>query len=61
MRVVTVTKRSRKELEDEPALTPADALGRMWQVTLDAWAFKDPHFVESPLQRHVVVLRRRKG
>ena len=41
--------------------TPAERLGVMWQLALDAWAFKGEPFAEPRLPRHVVrVVRRRR-
>ena len=34
--------------------TPAQRLGMMWQLALDAWAFKGESVAESRLPRHVV-------
>jgi hypothetical protein len=40
------------------SVTPAERLSMVWQVTLDAWAFKDESVAESRSQRHSVrVLR----
>ena len=41
--------------------TPAELMGMVWQLTLDAWSFKERLDAESRLQRHVVVLKRRGG
>ena len=41
--------------------TPEQLLGMMWQLTLDAWSFKEKLDAEPRLQRHVVVLKRRGG
>jgi hypothetical protein len=41
--------------------TPAELMGMVWQLTLDAWSFKGKLDAESRLQRHVVVLKRRGG
>jgi hypothetical protein len=38
--------------------TPAELIGMMWQLTLDAWSFKEKPDAESRLQRHVVVLKK---
>jgi hypothetical protein len=35
-------------------MTPAECLGIVWQLTLDAWTFKEPSVAESRFQRHVV-------
>lgn len=43
------------------ALSPAERLGIMWQLTIDAWAFKGDPIAESRLQRHVVRLLRGEG
>jgi hypothetical protein len=46
--------------EDVAALTPAERIGMMWQLALDAWAFKgDTQHAQSRLQRHVVRIHRR--
>lgn len=34
--------------------TAAERIRRVWQLTLDAWAFKEPTVAESRFQRHVV-------
>ena len=40
---------------DDLADTTADErIGMMWQLTLDAWAFKGEPVAESGLPRHVV-------
>lgn len=40
--------------------TPEQRLSMMWQLALDAWAFKGESLAESRLPRHVVrVVRRR--
>lgn len=38
--------------------TPVERLSMMWQLTLDAWAFKGETLAEPRLQRHVVRLYR---
>jgi hypothetical protein len=43
---------------DLEASTPAERIGMMWQLAIDAWAFKGEGVAESRLPRHVVrVLR----
>ena len=37
----------------------AERLKMMWQLAVDAWAFKEGSAVESRLSRHVVRLERR--
>lgn len=34
--------------------SPADRIAMVWQLTRDAWSFKEPTIAESRLQRHVV-------
>src|SRR5688572_9969851 len=47
--------------EDLNQTTPAQRLSMMWQLALDAWAFKGESLAESRLPRHVVcVVRRRR-
>ncbi|HEX8721444.1 MAG TPA: hypothetical protein VF736_12485 [Pyrinomonadaceae bacterium] len=41
--------------------TPGELMGMVWQLTLDAWSFREKLDAESRLQRHVVVLKRRGG
>lgn len=38
--------------------TPAERMGMVWQLTLDAWAFMDPESAKSAFQRHVVRVQR---
>ncbi len=60
---ILVRKRSLHdpEVNDLKGKTPAELMGMMWQLTLDAWSFKEKLDAESRLQRHVVVLKRRGG
>lgn len=57
---VKVTKLSDSADEwDLQNTTPAERWAMMWQLTLDAWAFKGEPVAEPRLQRHIVrVLRR---
>lgn len=48
----------RDDLKDK---TPGQLIGMMWQLALDAWAFKENLHAEPRLQRHIVVLKKRKG
>jgi hypothetical protein len=41
--------------------TPEERWAMMWQLALDAWAFKGEPVAESKLQRHIVRVFRRKG
>lgn len=41
--------------------TPSERIGMMWQVAMDAWAFKGEPFAESGLPRHIVSIQRGKS
>jgi hypothetical protein len=38
--------------------TPAERIGMMWQVALDAWAFKGEPVADTRLPRHVVRVKK---
>ena len=64
MRDITVRVKTLHEAEQDDDLrgkTPHELLGMMWQLTLNAWAFKEKLNAEPGLQRHVVVLTRRSN
>ena len=64
MRNIIVRKRFLHEPDkhnDLKGKPPQELIGMMWQRALYAWAFKEPLNAEPRLQRHVVVLKRRKG
>jgi hypothetical protein len=64
MRTTIVRKRplhGRDDEDDLKGMPPQALIGMMWQLALDAWAFKERLNVEPRLQRHVVVLKRRGG
>ncbi len=53
--------REQRDHTDVAELTPGQRLDLMWQLALDAWAFKgDAADAESRLQRHVVRVYRRE-
>jgi len=59
-RVVRVTKLSDQGRElDLRDTTPAERIGMIWQLTLDAWAFVEGFDAESRLPRDVVRVVRR--
>jgi hypothetical protein len=63
-RVLKVRKRTLSDQGKETDLdhtTPVERLGMMWQLALDAWAFKGEPVAESRLPRHIVRLLRREG
>jgi hypothetical protein len=43
-----------QDVDDLENTTPAERLGMMWQLTLDAWAFTGQPLDESRLPRHIV-------
>jgi hypothetical protein len=48
----------RTEDNDFEGMTPAERVGMMWQLTLDAWAFQGSGDAESRLPRHIVRVQR---
>ena len=64
MRNIIVRKRLLHEQDgdgDLKGMPPQVLIGMMWQLALNAWAFKERLHAEPRLQRHVVVLKRRGG
>lgn len=64
MRKVTIKKTPLHETdkrEDLKGKTPGELMGMMWQLTLDAWSFKENLDAEPRIQRHIVVLTTRKS
>ncbi len=62
MRNIIVRKRPLHGQDDDGDLKnvpPQALIGMMWQMALNAWAFKERLDAEPRLQRHVVVLKRR--
>lgn len=63
-RVYTVRVRKLSDQGKETDLyttTPSQRLSMMWQLALDAWAFRGESVAESRLPRHVIRLLRREG
>jgi hypothetical protein len=61
-RNIQVRKTSLKEeTNDLKNTTAADRWAMMWQLTLDAWAFKGEPLAESRLQRHIIRVYRRES
>ena len=44
--------------DDMKDMTPAQLMGMVWRLTLDAWTFKENIDAEPRLQKHIVVLRK---
>jgi hypothetical protein len=53
-RVERSTLRSQGTDEFVTSATPAERMAMVWQLTLDAWTFKEPSIAESRFQRHAV-------
>jgi hypothetical protein len=62
VRVLRISKLQDKDRADDlRSTTAAQRLAMMWQLTLDAWAFKGEPVAELRLPRHIVrVLRRER-
>jgi hypothetical protein len=61
-RILRIRKLHDQDSEsDLQGTTPAERIGMMWQLTLDAWAFKGEAIAEPRLSRHVVRIVRREG
>jgi len=61
-RTVTVNKLSLRDAAQQSKHvegTPAERIGMMWQLAMDAWAFTGDFDAESRLPRHVVRVVRR--
>ncbi len=50
-----------EETDDLKNTTPQERWAMMWQLALDAWAFKGEPLAESELQRHTIRVYRRKS
>ena len=61
-RNIQIRKTSLKEeTGDLKNTTPAERWAMMWQLALDAWAFKGESVAEPRLQRHIVRVYRRES
>ena len=64
MRSVLLRKMPLHHLDGDGDLkdkSPEQWLGMMWQLALDAWSFKENLNAEPRLQRHLIVLKRRRS
>jgi len=61
IRVISLNADTQSDLEDFSRSTPAERLQMMWQLTVDAWAFKGEPLAELRLPRHIVRVLRREG
>lgn len=61
-RQIRVTKLSEEKDDfDLRNTTPAERWAMMWQLALDAWAFKGETVAEPGLQRHIIRVFRRES
>ena len=61
-RNIKVRKTSLKEETDNlKNTTPEERWAMMWQLALDAWAFKGESLAESRLQRHIIRVYHRES
>jgi hypothetical protein len=61
IRVSNLREQDRADIQDLSKTTPAERLEMMWQLTLDAWAFKGEPVAELRLPRHIVRVLRSEG
>ena len=61
IRVSNLYDQDRSDQDDFSRTTPAERLQMMWQLTVDAWAFKGERVAELRLPRHIVRVLRREG
>jgi hypothetical protein len=60
-KIRVVKLQEQDKFDDLRSTTPAQRLEMMWQLTLDAWAFKGEPLAELRLPRHIVRVLRREG
>jgi hypothetical protein len=62
MRVIRISKlQDQDRAEDLQSTTPVQRLDMMWQLAIDAWAFKGESVAELRLPRHIVRVLRRES
>ena len=61
IRISDLRAQDRAYNQDLSGTTPAERVQMMWQLTLDAWAFKGEPLAELRLPRHIVRVLRREG
>lgn len=61
VRVTSLRQQDQSHRDDLFKTTPAERLQMMWQLTLDAWAFKGEPIAELRLPRHIVRVLRGEG
>ncbi len=59
---VRISKLEEQDKSDDlRSTTPAQRLEMMWQLTMDAWAFKGEPIAELRLPRHIIRVLRRES
>jgi hypothetical protein len=61
IRVSNLLDQDKSDIQELSKTTPAERLQMMWQLTLDAWAFKGEPVAELRLPRHIVRVLRSEG
>ena len=61
IRLSNLRSQERADIQDLSRTTPAERLQMMWQLALDAWAFKGEPVAELRLPRHIVRVLRTEG
>ncbi len=61
VRVSNLRDQDRSDVQDLSNTTPAERLQMMWQLTVDAWAFKGEPVAELRLPRHIIRVLRRES
>ena len=59
----SVVRKTTLQAQDDSGIivdaTPAERIGMVWQMTLDAWTFLDSNLAKSEFQRQVGRIERR--
>lgn len=61
IRVRNLHDHDRSDQDDFSRTTATERLQMMWQLTVDAWAFKGERVAELRLPRHIVRVLRTEG
>ncbi len=61
LRIIKSSLQRETEDNEIATLSPSERVALMWQITVDAWSFKENFNAESRLQRHIVSVRRSGG
>jgi hypothetical protein len=61
IRVSNLRAQDQSDRQDLSKTTPAERLQMMWQLTLDAWAFKGEPVIDERLPRNIIRIVRSTG